>query len=74
MQYQCPPGPDGTPGQVLDLNSVGGGANAAVSNNPTMGAKKLNLCIYDVQQTIQEGRAAGNIKLFNISGSTLLKN
>ena len=73
MQYQCPPGPDGTPGPVLDLNTVDG-SGQTVSANPNMGARRLNLSIQDVQQSIQEGRAAGNIKVFNISGSTLLKN
>lgn len=73
MEYTCPPGPDGTPGQTIQLNSVGGSGNVQ-SASPNLGAKKINLSILDVQNTIREGRAAGNIKLFNISGSTLLKN
>jgi hypothetical protein len=73
MQYQCPSGPDGTPGPVIDLNSVGGTGNIQ-SQFPNLNARRLNLCMADVMQTIQEGRAEGNIKLFNVTGSTLMKN
>ncbi len=67
IQFTCPNG------QPLDLTTVSGDGNVQ-SAYPHLKAKRLNLSIYDVQQTIQEGRAEGNIKLFNISGSTDMKN
>ena len=72
MAMFCPPGAD--PTAPLDLGSVGNGSGNVQSQFPNLRAQKLNLSIEDVQMTIQEGRAAGNIKLFNISGSTDLKN
>ncbi len=67
IQFTCPNG------NTIDLNSVSGGGNVQ-SAYPNLKAKRLNLSIYDVQLTIREGRAAGNIKVFNISGSTDMKN
>ena len=71
IQITCV-GPDGTP-STIDLNSVSGSGNIQ-STYPHLKAKRLNLSIYDVQMTIREGRASGNIKVFNISGSTDMKN
>ena len=68
----CPPGSD--PTTPLDLTGVGNAGGTQQSQFPNLRAQRINLSIYDVQMTIQEGRAAGNIKLFNVSGSTDLEN
>jgi hypothetical protein len=52
---------------VQSLTSVNGGADLDITK---WGARRLNLCMYDVQQTIQEGLANGIIP-FNISGNTI---
>lgn len=72
LTFNCPVGnPNDPTGGSIDINGIGSTGSGIVQPNlPNMGAKKLNLCIYDVQQTIQEGRASGNIRPFNISGAT----
>lgn len=65
MDYTCPNG------QGIQLNTSGTTDSGTVQSlYPNLMAQKINLCMYDVMQTIQEGRAAGNIKYFNISGAT----
>jgi hypothetical protein len=57
--------------QTIDASTVsqGGGGFGDSSIGPAaFGAQRINLCMYDVQQSIAEGRAAGN-KPFNLYNS-----
>lgn len=62
-------------GNTIPIQTASSSAGSGSSDPlvPHMGAQKINLSIMDVQQTIQEGRASGKTKPFNISGSTLMK-
>lgn len=64
---QCDLDSSGAP--IVQNLSVGGGGNIDVDVTK-WGARRLNLCMYDVQQTIQEGLANGIVP-FNISGNTI---
>ncbi len=50
------------------LSTSGGGNEVDVTK---WGARRINLTISDVQQTIQEGIAHGRIVPYNISGNTI---
>jgi hypothetical protein len=63
---QCDLDASGAP-IVQSLGSTGGGADLDITK---WGAQRLNLCMADVQQTIQEGLANGIIP-YNISGNTI---
>lgn len=64
MNINC--GSDENP-DMIQVQSLGsGGQDVDVTR---WGARRINLCIFDVQQTIQEGIAAGPIPPFNISGA-----
>lgn len=66
MDYTCPNG------QTIAMNTSGTTDSGTVQSlYPNLLAQKINLTMYDVMQTIQEGRAAGNIVPFNISGATM---
>lgn len=70
MQLICP-NPNGGPPTVVDMATSGSDSAGNVQSQfPALNARRINLCIQDVQQTIAEGRASGQIKLFNISGAT----
>jgi hypothetical protein len=64
---QCDLDSSGAP-IVQSLSSTGGGGSDV--DITKWGAQRLNLCMYDVQQTIQEGLANGIIP-YNISGNTI---
>ena len=48
----------------------GSGYGQSTIGPAAFGAKRINLCMYDVQQTIAEGRAAG-IRPFNLYNSDM---
>lgn len=63
-------GPDGQP-FTFPANTVGpfgGGTEGGTPGTPIFPAKRINLSMVDVQQSIQEGRASG-IKPFNLFNS-----
>jgi hypothetical protein len=67
MSSNCPIDDLGNP-IPLQLSSNAGGNELDIRK---WGAQRVLTCIYDVQQSIQEGIAAGPITPFNISGNTI---
>lgn len=66
MNINCGTDENGDP-NIVNIQSLGsGGQDVDVTR---WGARRINLCIYDVQETIKEGIAAGPIPVFNISGA-----
>lgn len=61
---------DPATGQVksFDAQGIGGGGGGSGPQYPNLKAERINLSMFDVQRSIEEGRARG-IKPFNLIGS-----
>jgi hypothetical protein len=56
----------GAPFTSSVISPVGGGSDPTTM---AWGARRINLSMSDVRQTIQEGRASGPIRIWNIEGN-----